>query len=379
MLTLADRLTKGEYALYGYYWTLASLLLIFINFGHKDAIFKFVSQLNTDCYSKLLASTVMLAALICSITIIISWLANLNLMVIAILSASLLHVIHIVSAFNRGSQNYLLDALAWPLYRTIWLGLLIVIILNVKSMSAIHVFATSIVAALATILFTNTYRVTKIAKWSLDSLRFGVGNSTVRRFFYIELVTVFFMRLDMIFINQFDMPAESIAGYFFSLQVYEAAIMLLMPITYLFFNQYNRSISQHLRAAILVKSAGLILLMFVSGLGLWLIFGEMILQAVFPKYLTAYDSITVFVFALLPNAINALLSAFLFANHKESMFVKVCIVGVLVMILFDVTFIGHFGVNAVAYGRLFAEWSMSFLLIGITFKMLRSFSVRKQK
>ncbi len=356
---LANQLTKVEYAQYGWYTTLFAIALIFINLGHRDALFKLSSQQAASLPS-LLATALVTALIAFCIIAITAWFDSI-LLLISGAGFVMLHLLNMVSAVNRGQGRYQQDAMAIPVYRTVWLAGCVLLLLVVGQLTVYSVFATAILAATCALLTVGGLRTLR-QQSDFSSLSMPLKHPTIRHFFFIELVTTSFMKTDLPLLTLYEFDAEHISEYFFAFQLYEVGILLLIPISYLFFNQLNQSTERELKIRTGIKALVMIgVLIALANLGWWLL-GHWILDVFFPKYQASFALISWFLLALLPHSLNMLLAHTLFSVHGEKRYIQVVAVGVITLLLIDFMMIPAFGAEGAVQSRLMAEVVILILL-----------------
>jgi len=322
LLFLANRLSIADYALYGVISSVAGLALIALNFGHKEALFKFESQSNDEELKRLAASLkpwLFGALVLCLAALIVNPLLGLA-------GLSFLGVYGVILAAGafRGKGLYAQDAASWPLYRGLWLvgGLLVVVLTGRLDLS--QVFVASVVASILALLFLKGGKALLILMARSPEPRLPFSNPTLVSFFWLELATVAYLKLDVILLKALGAPDADIAGYFFALQIFEAAMLGLAPLAYLFFNRINAQSSAISRALTLRPFlAGAAIMSALILVGWWWL-GSVLLETMFPNYLGSFGITFWLLLALFPMAVNMLLSHWLFADHKERIYARIC-------------------------------------------------------
>ncbi|BDX07661.1 hypothetical protein MACH26_31820 [Planctobacterium marinum] len=232
-------------------------------------------------------------------------------------------------------------------------------------------FWTGIVASIVTFFLMGGRKFFGISEVTFASVKNALSDPIVRGFFIIELVTVSFMKVDVLLLRYFDTNYQHLAEYFFSVQVFEAAILMLMPVTFLFFNRFNQKRDSQSGQSLLKKSALILSIVFSLGLMTWCFLGNFILSNLFPGYSNAFETILILTIALLPNAFNALFSAYLIANHKENIFIWVSVLGLLLLFCINLFAIPAFSIRGAAWARLISEFGIAVILLTYVIAMLR--------
>ncbi|TPH17063.1 hypothetical protein [Litorilituus lipolyticus] len=286
-----------------------------------------------------------------------------------IFTASLLAV----NSFNRGWKNYYSDALSLPLQRMLWLAFIITSVYFVGEINFWHVYSSALAATLITLSiiillnFSQTFHFIRSStqeNWILPS-------STMLKFFWIELAIVAYTRVDMPLLKYFEIPVKQTADYFFSIQLLEAGILMLAPISYFFFNQLAGSLNGHnqkFQLTLLVKYIGLMLGVVSLGIILWKIIGTNLLELFFPQYVSATDKVTLLLLVLFPVSVNYILSSYLILLNKEKSYVLVCFFALFMYLLISVIFIPQAEVYGVISARFVAEISITLMLALLTWQ-----------
>ena len=361
LVFLANRLSIADYALYGVISSVAGLALITLNLGHKEALFKFESQSNDQELNRLAASLkpwLFGALVLCLAALIVSPLLGLA-------GLSFLGVYGVILAAGsfRGKGLYAQDAASWPLYRGLWLagGLLVVMLTGHLDLN--QVFLASIIASILALLFLKGGKALLILMARSSELRLPFSNPTLMSFFWLELATVAYLKLDVILLKALGAPDAEIAGYFFALQIFEAAMLGLAPLAYLFFNRINAQSSTVSRAATLrpfVAGAALMSALILVG---WWWVGSFFLEAMFPNYSGAFGIAFWLLSALFPMAVNMLISHWLFADHKERIYARICACALVLCLALNLLLIPLQGAMGAAWSRGLTELAISGLLL----------------
>lgn len=361
LLLLANALPIDQYARFGVISSVAGLVLLLVNAGHKEALFKFASQSNVDKLTETIQS-------------LQSWLVPFLLLALLFLAVSItaglaalmflaLYVAIAIAAVFRGRGEYVKDAALWPAYRTVWFGGCAGFFLLESELSLLQVFGVGIVAALLAFTALGGPQVVRELLGSVSlKLSWPFHNSTLRQFFYIEAATVAYLKVDVLLLAFFGIPSHELATYFFSIQLFEAALLLVMPLGYLFFNQINANDSS--------KGAGHISLIFVAAtLGIsvtlifgWMALGDVLLGSFFPNYVASNGITGILLVALLPWGLASLGSYSLIAADKEGLVARGFIVGLIFHIALNVVLISTHGVEGAAWARVVTEALIASLL-----------------
>lgn len=361
---VANQLTKEDYAQYGWYTTIFAIAVVFYNVGHRDALFKLASQ------RSLFLGKAVSTALLCVFTaflILIPISFFFPLLFVSGIAFLLLHLVNVVSAVNRGLGAYQKDAIAMPIYRIGWLFGCVLVMCSSGKLSIEQVFYLAALSALLTLIaiggisiirqyFTTTHLVSPLA------------NTTIRHFFLIELVTTSFIKIDLPLLKFYGTDDVAVSDYFLAFQMFEAGILFLAPVSFLLFNRFNSQSNSTTRLFTLFKAGVLVLILVGMGNIGWWLFGNWFLQLLFPKYVSAYELISLFLLILLPNAFNMLLGHVLYSVHQEKIFIGIVASGLGVLLLANVWLDFELLTHNVIYSRLIAESYICLLLLFTTYK-----------
>ena len=361
LLLLARNLSVADYALYGLVSHIAGLGLIALNFGHKEALFKFASQTNAAAIDLISASLRLWLCLAFCFGVLL-WLVDVTLG-IAALSFLCLYILIVASNVFRGRGLYAHDAVAVPLYRLLWLLFGAAILVLGNGLTLFWVFLGSAVAALVALRLVNGLKLLKDLFDSADAMRLPFKNSTLVNFFWLELATVAYLKVDLILLYLFGVGDGSLAGYFFAIQIFDAAVLALSPLAYLFFNRLNSASSERSLTRILLPFATA-----VAGVGglivvVWSVAGQIILDWVFPNYSESFQLTQYLLLALIPMGFSMLLMYALFSCHRERVYLYVCASGFVVCLVANVVLIPMAGAVGAAWARVVTEVLILVLLV----------------
>lgn len=361
---LANQLSKADYAQYGWYTTLFAIAVIFYNVGHRDALFKLSSQ-RADGLGRFIATSVVCLA-IAFIFLLFSFPFE-PMLLISGVGFLLLHLLNITSAVHRGLGCYQKDALAMPLYRVFWLLGCIALVFFADELSIYSVFVIAAISAgLAFLVVGGVATLTKYIDFR--RMQFPLSNATIKHFFIIELVTISFIKLDIPLLKWHGANDSLLSDYFFSFQLFEAGILLLAPVSYLLFNQLNKSDTLVQKPSIAIKAVLMIIVLVMCGNLGWMLLGEWFLQVLFPKYLSANHLVSLFLVILLPNALNMLLAHALFSVHMEKAYIQAVAIGLGVLLLCNFIELDSLIQYSVIWSRLIAEITIFCCLAFVCFK-----------
>ncbi|WP_404401803.1 hypothetical protein LG288_02755 [Idiomarina seosinensis] len=364
LLFIANVMSKQGYADFGFYSSLMSLLLIAVNCGYKETFFKWASQGQLSYLDKLRDSFypwLLFFVVLATITLFFSPEAGL-----AGLGFISLYALTAVSGLNRGFEYYLKDAIAIPTYRTFWLVGCIVIWWLWGQLPVEGVFFAALIGSVAATMLVTTPPVKKTLNFAAVRLeRFSLPwmSPTMRHFFLVELATVAYIRVDMLFLKGFDVESDAMAEYYLGIQVLDAALMIIAPISYLFFNQINRSLRRWYQDAV-PYVALMTAIVFAIIAGWWLI-GEWILAVMFPQYVGSYTIALALLAVLIPGAGTLILSHVLFHWDDEWIYVKACFAGLFICLLSQSLLIPAYAEWGAITARLVTESVIFLALVGV--------------
>ena len=270
------------------------------------------------------------------------------------------------AAVWRGRAQYLRDAAIWPLFRLLWLVGCGSIALFGMPLELTHIFAIGCIAISLTFLILGGQSVLREFRVRRTKLSWPLRRPALRYFFFIEVVTVAYLKVDMLVLFILGLPATELASYFFSLQLFEAVLLLLIPLGYLFFNQINRLEPDSEDGSVFLTFAMLITLFSLAILLFWGVFGEFILGALFPLYETSHTTTKILLLALLPWGVALLLSHKLIAQGNEPLVAQVFFVGLVAHVLLNFIMVPIFGPFGAAWSRVITEVLMLGQLIFVS-------------
>jgi O-antigen/teichoic acid export membrane protein len=235
-------------------------------------------------------------------------------------------------------------------------------------MSLTAVFGLGSLAALLTFFSLGGHKLVCEMSVFPSRLSLPFTNPVLRQFFLIEIATVAYIKVDVLLLALLGIPSADIASYFFSIQLFEAALLLLMPLGYLFFNRINGTdIPSAERSALFVFGAGVILVSFVVMLG-WSAVGMIILEALFSHYVSSNATTVVLLTALMPWGLALLFSYWLIAQDREHLVAWVFFIGLVSHLIFNVVFIPTWGVQGAAWARVATECFIASTLFAAVIK-----------
>lgn len=363
LLFLANNLSKQDYAQYGVLASLMSVLLIVVNFGHKEALFKYASQNNQSALLQLTQSLRLWGLLAMVLGLVLMFWSTIVGM--AFLAYLCLFSLLLLCAYYRGRQGYWQDAAAMPIYRLFWLLVVWLVVTLSGQLSTLWVFGAASLAALATYMLLGGARLV-LAAGGVQGKSWPFFHPVLRNFFLLELATVAYMKLDVLLLKALSVPPAQVAEYFLAVQIFEAAILISAPLSYLFFNQYNRQTDNNKALWLMLKPYLLLLLgLSLVILGGWWLLGQWLLDWMFPNYQASFFPTSILLFALLPMGVNMLLSHLLFAWHKEAVYAKLCGAAFFVCLAMQLLLIPFWQNQGAALARLITELLITVALLGI--------------
>lgn len=362
LLIFANSLSTDAYALYGISSSLAGLVLLVVNAGHKEALFKYASQASNHMLSRTAASLqgwlvpfFVLGAVLCLFS---PWAG------LAALMFTLVYVITAVSAAFRGRGYYFKDSAMWPLYRAIWVaGCAGILLFTDVALSLELVFGFGCIAALTTFFLLGGAKL--VGELSTASLRvpWPFEDVTLKNFFFIEVATVAYMKVDVLMLWLFDLPAQSIASYFLSVQLLDAFVLLVLPLGYIFFNRINAETSLPARRSTLTKFASAVMLASIFLITCWSVIGQPIFETFFSKYALNFRTAMTLLVSLLPWGVTMILVHWSIAFNSERAVVWVFFAALLIHLPLCATLISVWGIDGAAYARVITECVIACVLL----------------
>lgn len=344
ILFLINNLTKQQFGSYGVYTSIFSLLIVFFNFGHKQLFFKWITKEKSFARIQLcvVSFTFLNVFLLCLLSI--TYLISIELFWI-ILSFILSSIMLTLSTVMRAKGRYVYDALIIPCQRSFWL----VCLIYLNSSHQLTITAIFQTSSFSSLLFLVPLLVKSRTIFCLQSKFKGLGTKHIRllwHFVVIELATIGYLKADVVVLDIMNINTSVIADYYFSIQVFDIAIMALMPIGYFFFKDVTTD-----RADIVASQAfrryllfGLFLVTpFLLG---FLIFGSFFLETFTPQYVNAHLLVCFMLFTTVPVIVNILLSNYLISRNREVEYVKICLAALAFNLLGNFIFVFFFGVYA---------------------------------
>ena len=361
LLLLANALSVEDYAIFGVVSTIAGLGLLVVNAGHKEALFKYASQSEVEALHRTAQSLqtwlLLFLLLAAALSAVRFWVGVASLMFLMIYATTA------ITAVFRGREFYTRDAAMWPLYRSLWLSGCAVIVFTGSPLSLTAVFGLGSLAGLLTFFILDGHKIA--CELSAPSLQLSLPftNPTLRHFFFIEVATVAYIKVDVLLLAVLDTPSADIASYFFSIQLFEASLLLLMPLGYLFFNRVNVANNPSAkRAALFVFGAGVILGALVAILG-WSLVGLTLLETLFPHYRSSNATTATLLTALVPWGGALMFSYWLIAMDRERLVALIFFIGLLTHLIFSAVFIPNWGAQGAAWARVVTECFIAAMLL----------------
>lgn len=366
LLVLANALSIEDYATFGVVSTLAGLGLLVVNAGHKEALFKYASRSEEESLRRTAQSLqnwltpfFLFAAALSAVSM---WAGLASLMFL------LVYAVITTTAVFRGRALYTKDAAMWPLYRAFWLVGCAAIVFAGSPLSLTAVFGLGSLAALLTFFSLGGHKIVGELSGFPIQLSLPFTNPLLRQFFYIEVATVAYIKVDVLVLAFLGIPSADIASYFFSLQLFEAALLLLMPLGYLFFNRINSTDSSFAkRAGLFVFGGGVILLSLGAMLG-WAFAGPTLLETLFASYVSSNATTVVLLMALMPWGLALLFSYWLIAQDMERLVAWVFVIGLALHLICNAVFIPTWGVQGAAWARVTTECFIACMLFAAVTK-----------
>lgn len=366
LLLLANGLSIESYATFGVVSALGGLCLLLTNAGHKEALFKYSSQGEDEALRRTAQSLQSWLMPFFLLPLVLSpvglWAALASLMFL------LIYANIAATAVFRGREQYTKDASMWPLYRALWLAGCALAMLRGDTLSLAAIFSLGGLAAILTFVLLGGHKIVLELAVPSPRLSWPFEHPTLRQFFFIEVATVAYIKVDVLLLAISGIPSADLASYFFSVQLFEAALLLLMPVGYLFFNRISATgNTPDNRLTLLVFSVSASFAAVTVLLG-WSILGPKLLDVFFSNYASSNLITATLLWALLPWGGALLLSYWLIAADKEYLVARVFFIGLGSHLLFNAVLIPLCGVHGAAYARVVTECLIACMLLSVAFK-----------
>lgn len=351
-------MSKENYAEYGYYNSVFSLLLVMFNLGVKEAAFKLSSRSETGAVQQLFHWYLSFQLIFLIVILALCyWQPKLAVIALSFLMFSWMLVL---SAVYRGQSRYLRDAFCWPIQRFFWLIFILFAIYFFEPIDYTEVFVASLIASVVVVLLLLDRGYTTNFKFRLKP-----PSNIVFRFFFVEASILFYTRVDVPILNAFDIVKSEIADYYIAVQIFDAAVLILTPISYFFFNQFASRYT-HTNATDLgfvFRYVMAILSLVAVGQFLWFLTGQHFLAYFAASYVSSFNNISLFLWALYPLAINLILSSLLIQRNSETSYALVCILGLLFYLVVSFFLVPVFGSIGTIYSRIGVECFLTIMLL----------------
>ncbi|MFT5164173.1 MAG: O-antigen/teichoic acid export membrane protein [Alteromonadaceae bacterium] len=370
MVLLINVLAKEDYAQYGVYISLFSLLLIFFNFGHKEVVFKYASASRAD--STLSPLPVLFIGFYRWNLLLLALVQVLIVFDTTLYAGAMMFLVNswmvTLAAYHRGSTDYKKDAWALPLQRLLWLSFSLSCYFTFDSLGLITLFFCGLLATSLCIvwLYWPLRRVESVkfngAALLSNPLKTG-QMKLLLSYLVVEISSVFYLKSDVLLLRFFDLDMTVIADYFFAIQVFEIAVLVLMPIGYFYLNRLNLvEPEQRSHVSILPMLMVLLtLLVLMHGGFAWL--APMVFPYAAPKYVESINVVLWVMCSLYPVAVNILLSSQLIVANKERTYAKICFIALLFNLIANSVLIPSMGLTAVMAVKFLTELLIMLLLL----------------
>jgi len=368
MLFLLTVLAKAEYGQYGIYLSLFSILLILFNFGHKEVMFKYASQsagavqagklrrqggsdwLNTTWQSFFLWNLMWLVLVQVLLLVDMTW----YWLALMFLANSWLVT---AAACHRGKANYAFDAFALSAQRSLWLVFCGLWFWFSDGLDLRAVFVSSLLASLLCMVWLYLPLLAVLP--GPRSLLTGQDKKHWRllsNYLLIEVASVFYLKADVLLLRGFGQGLSTIADYFFAIQLFEIAVLFIMPVGYFYFNRVSAHVVTGSVNSVGMKSYVAIIVGLVALMQLvTFLLAPVIFPLLLPQYTDSINTVLWVMFALYPVALNILLSTRLIVANKEVVWAKICLIALLVNLLGNCLLIPRLGIQGAIYIKLLTE------------------------
>jgi O-antigen/teichoic acid export membrane protein len=373
MLFLLRVLPKAQYGQYGFYVSVFSMVLIFFNFGHKEVVFKTASKAFHRSEKNPLQSIFksffgwnILLLLAAQVLLLVD--LTLYLVTLMFLFNSWLMT---AAAYHRGKTHYSLDAFALPGQRGLWLLGCVLWFWMTAGLDLKALFISSLAASSVVIVWLYTpLLLSERRNDNHKLLKAKTKNQQLKlllSYLVIEMASVFYLKSDVLLLHLFGFDMTRIANYFFAIQLFEIAVLIIIPIGYFYFNRLaDPSLSAvkkplGLISRYLMVMAGLIVLMH----GLVFYLAPLLFPLLIPQYVNSIETVSLVMFSLYPVAVNILLSSQLIAVNKERVYAKICFLALLFNIISNSLLIPWIEVHGVLLSKFLTELLIMLLLIKV--------------
>lgn len=362
LYVLTNYLSKTHYADYGLYNSIFSLCLIVFNFGIKESVFKLASKREFSELKNTLNWFVNWQCIVFTAILILCW-WDYTLAVVA-MTFVVLSWLFVAAAYFRGISNYLKDAFCLPVQRLLWLLSLVAMLFLLPSISFVHIFVASFIATLFTLLMMvrgERYMYQFKSRFKPPTL--------VYKFFLIEAAILTYTRVDVPLLKGVGIESYAIAEYYISVQIFDAAVLVLTPISYFFFNSIAEKLKLQMSGqySLMIKYSACLLSLVIIGQISWHFLGDLFLACFASQYLESGENISLFIWALYPLVVNLILSSYLILRDAETSYGIACSVGLLCYLLVAWVLIPDFGTRGAIYSRLIVESLLTIFLAALIF------------
>jgi O-antigen/teichoic acid export membrane protein len=273
-----------------------------------------------------------------------------------------------LAAYHRGYADYSKDAWVLALQRLLWLSFSLCSYFILNRLGLITLFFCGLLATGLCVvwLYWPIQRIesVKLNASALLSNPLKTGQmKLLLSYLVIEVSSVFYLKSDVLLLRLFDFKSVVIADYFFAIQVFEIAVLVLMPIGYFYFNRLNR-IDPQQRAQLSIIPMLMVLftmLVLMQGGFAWL--APMVFPLMAPKYVESINVVLWVMCSLYPVAVNILLSSQLIVANKERLYAKICFVALLFNLIANGVLIPSIGLNSVITVKFLTELLIMLLLL----------------
>jgi len=371
LVLLLKTLPKAQYGQYGLYISVFLIVLIFYNFGHKEAVFKFSSKNNSLHKLNALFSSFFIWNFILFAAIqILLWL-NFTIYLVAmvfLLNNWLLTGV----AYFRGQKRYKIDAFALPTQRFFWLLFCLGFFLIHDELTLNEVFIAALAASAITVVIfiipSKAQFKTALTSAFLQQSQFRL----LIKFLIIEASSVFYLKSDVLLLHFYHIKLSIIADYFFAIQLFEIIVLIIMPIGYFYFNglsnQGNGKSDKPIKKYT-IKSYLLPMLLIVFSIQLGVFFlAPIVFPWVIPKYVSSINSVLLMIFALYPVVVNILLSSKLIFENREFVYAKICFIALIFNVIINLLLIPYWHVEGVLVTKFLTELLISVFLFRVVKK-----------
>lgn len=360
---LLTNLSKSDYGQYGYLLSVGTICLIGANLGHKESFFKVLSARLHPLLLTSISQSFVIYNGVLSLTIIgLFWLNKLWFWVG--LYVLITNWFLTFSFVLKARERYSLDSFLPGVHKLLW-SLFFLLVSSTSTVSLEHVFISGAAALLLVMLHAGCGIWGVIKQhycYFVSKQKFWRHGDLLTKFFLIEVVTVLYLKVDILLLNRLGSSLEDIADYYLSVQVFDIGVMILSPLGYFFFNRYSQSKpGSGVSTALYMAAFCTVIAALMHGF-LWLFLSD-IFEFVSQRYAESHQLVNLAFFAIYPVVFNIFLSNLLIAINYEKAYLVACGFALLFNVGLNILYIPEFGVWGAATIKIGTEAVITLLLL----------------